>query len=55
MLSASISAAMNTTALGLCAAIPLLLLHSYLANKTSRVVDSIETSAMKCLNLMTRD
>ncbi len=55
MLSASISVAMNTTAFGLCAAIPLLLLHSYLATKTTRVVDSIETSAVKCLNLMVRE
>lgn len=55
MLSASISVAMNTTAFGLCAAIPLLLFHSYLATKASRVVDSIETSAVKCLNLMVRE
>lgn len=55
MLSASISVAMNTTAFGLCAAIPLLLLHSYLSTKVARVVDSIETSAVKCLNLMVRE
>jgi len=55
MLSASISVAMNTTAFGLCAAIPLLLFHSYLSTKATRVVDSIETSAVKCLNLMVRE
>lgn len=55
LLSASISVAMNTTAFGLCAAIPLLLLHSYLSTKTTKLVDSLETSAVKCLNLMARE
>ncbi|TVZ38916.1 biopolymer transport protein ExbB/TolQ [Alteromonadaceae bacterium 2753L.S.0a.02] len=53
MLSASISVAMNTTAFGLTAAIPLILIHSYLATKTTRLVDNIEMAAVKCLNLMT--
>ena len=52
MLSASISVAMNTTAFGLTAAIPLILIHSYLSTKTVRLVDSIEMAAVKCLNLM---
>jgi len=55
MLSASISVAMNTTAFGLTAAIPLILIHSYLATKTTRLVDNIEMAAVKCLNLMTED
>jgi len=53
MLSASISVAMNTTAFGLTAAIPLILIHSFLATKTTRLVDNIEMAAVKCLNLMT--
>lgn len=53
LLSASISVAMNTTAFGLTAAIPLLLLHSYLATKTSKLSDTIEMAAVKCSNLMT--
>ena len=53
MLSASISVAMNTTAFGLTAAIPLILIHSYLSTKTVRLVDNIEMAAVKCLNLMT--
>ncbi len=52
LLSASISVAMNTTAFGLVAAIPLILLHSYLATKTARLVDNLEMAAVKCLNLM---
>lgn len=55
LLSASISVAMNTTAFGLLAAIPLLLLHSYLVTKTARLVDNLEMAAVKCLNLMDRD
>lgn len=52
LLSASISVAMNTTAYGLVAAIPLILIHSYLNAKTARLVDSLEMAAVKCLNLM---
>lgn len=55
LLSASISVAMNTTAFGLIAAIPLILLHSYLVTKTARLVDNIEMAAVKCLNLITKD
>lgn len=53
LLSASISVAMNTTAFGLAAAIPLILIHSFLATKTTRLVDNLEMAAVKCLNLMT--
>lgn len=52
LLSSSISVAMNTTAFGLVVAIPLLLMHSYLATRTSKLVDTIEMAAVKCSNLM---
>lgn len=52
LLSSSISVAMNTTAFGLMAAIPLILIHSYLVTKTARLVDNIEMAAVKCLNLI---
>lgn len=55
LLSASISVAMNTTAFGLIAAIPLLLIHSYLVTKTAKIVDNLEKAALKALNLMIRD
>ncbi len=55
LLSASISVAMNTTAFGLMVAIPLLLMHSYLVTKTSRLVDSLEKAAVKSLNLIVND
>lgn len=53
MLSISISVAMNTTAFGLIAAIPLLILHSVLQNKTTSIISSIQMSAVKFLNIMT--
>ncbi len=55
LLSASISVAMNTTAFGLMAAIPLLLLHSYLVTKTAHVVGNLEKAAVKSINMMVHD
>jgi len=50
LLSASISVAMNTTAFGLMAAIPLLLVHTVLQSKTTRIIDSLEMVSVKFLN-----
>jgi biopolymer transport protein ExbB len=55
LLSQSISIAMNTTAFGLMAAIPLLLVHSLLQSKTSAIVESLEIAVVKFLNLMDGD
>ncbi len=52
LLSQSISVAMNTTAFGLMAAIPLLLFHATLQSKTTEIVDSLEMAGVKCLNIM---
>lgn len=52
MLSASISVAMNTTAFGLMVAIPLLLIHAVLQTKTTELVDGLEMSAVKFLNII---
>ena len=54
LLSESISVAMNTTAFGLMAAIPLLLFHSVLQNKTVEIVDSIEMAGVKFLNAIVK-
>ncbi|PCJ39749.1 MAG: flagellar motor protein MotA [Moraxellaceae bacterium] len=51
LLSASISVAMNTTAFGLMAAIPLLLTFAYLQSKTNQLVDSMEMASVKFLNV----
>jgi biopolymer transport protein ExbB len=53
LLAASISVAMNTTAFGLIAAIPLLVTHSVLAAKTGEIVDSLEMASVKALNVIT--
>lgn len=52
MLSASISVAMNTTAFGLMAAIPLLLIHTLLQTKTTELVDSLEMATVKFINII---
>ena len=54
LLSSSISVAMNTTAFGLISAIPLLLIHSVLQNKTVAIVDSIEMAGVKFLNAIVK-
>lgn len=53
LLSASISVAMNTTAFGLIAAIPLLLMHTVIQTKTTKLIDNLEMASVKCLNLIT--
>ncbi|MCY0965612.1 MotA/TolQ/ExbB proton channel family protein [Parathalassolituus penaei] len=53
LLSQSISVAMNTTAFGLIASIPLLLLHTYLQTKTNEIIDSLEMAGVKFLNIIT--
>lgn len=52
LLSASISTAMNTTAFGLISAIPLLLFHAMLQNKTTEIVDSLEMASVKVVNML---
>jgi biopolymer transport protein ExbB len=54
LLSASISVAMNTTAFGLMVAIPLLIVHAVLTNKTGDIVDSLEMATVKALNVFSR-
>jgi biopolymer transport protein ExbB len=52
LLSASISVAMNTTAFGLMAAIPLLITHAVLTAKTGSIIDSLEMASVKALNVI---
>ncbi len=52
LLSASISVAMNTTAFGLMAGIPLLIIHALLTDKTGQIVDSLEMVSVKTLNII---
>ena len=50
LLSASISEAMNCTAFGLMTAVPILFIHALLQTKTTELIDSLETAAMKFMN-----
>ncbi len=50
LLSASISVAMNNTAMGLSAAITLLLMNLYIETKTTTIVDTLEVASVKFLN-----
>jgi biopolymer transport protein ExbB len=52
LLSGSISVAMNTTALGLMAGIPLLIVHAMLSAKTGEIIDSLEMASVKTLNII---
>ena len=52
LLSSSISVAMNTTAFGLIAAIPLLLMHAWITTKTSEIIDSMDMATVKLTNLI---
>jgi biopolymer transport protein ExbB len=54
LLSASISVAMNTTALGLIAGIPLLIIYVVLTSKTGEIVDSLEMASVKTLSIITK-
>ena len=54
LLSASISVAMNTTAFGLMAGIPLLIVYVILTSKTGEIVDSLEMASVKTLSCITK-
>jgi len=54
LLSASISVAMNTTAFGLMAGIPLLIIYVVLTSKTGEIVDSLEMASVKTLSSITK-
>lgn len=52
LLSAAIAAGMNATAFGLGAAIPLMLVFSFLSSKTGALVNQLEMASVKFLNLL---
>ncbi|MCG3154805.1 MAG: hypothetical protein DKINENOH_01401 [bacterium] len=53
MLAAGISAAMNTTLMGLAVAIPSILIYTFLFNKTAKIIDEIDEHTVKLINLLT--
>jgi biopolymer transport protein ExbB len=52
LLAASISEAMNCTALGLVTAVPILIVHAFLQSKTTGLNDGLETAAIRFLNAL---
>ncbi len=54
LLSASISVAMNNTAVALFVAIPFLLVHAFLQARTSEIVDGLEAAKISFLNTVQR-
>ena len=54
LLSASISVAMNTTAFGLMAGIPLLICYVVLNTKTGEIVNSLEMASVKTLSMISQ-
>ena len=53
MLASGIAAAMNTTIFGLMVAIPTLILYTYIANRTSKIIDELDEHLVKLINLIT--
>ena len=53
LLAAGISTAMNTTLTGLLIAVPTIILYTYLANKTTKIIDEIDEHTVKLINLLT--
>jgi len=52
MLAAGISVAMYTTAFGLVVAIPIMICHSIISNRTVKLVDEIDQYSVKLINLL---
>ena len=52
MLAAGISVAMYTTAFGLVVAIPIMICHSVIENRTKKLVDEIDQYSVKLINLL---
>ncbi|MCI0693073.1 MotA/TolQ/ExbB proton channel family protein [candidate division KSB1 bacterium] len=53
MLAAGISAAMNTTLMGLAVAIPAILIYTMIHNRTVKIIDEIDEHTVKLINLLT--
>jgi biopolymer transport protein ExbB len=53
LLAQGISVAMFTTAGGLMAAIPTLILHSIISNRSNKILDDVDQYGLKTVNLLT--
>jgi len=53
LLASGIAAAMNTTIFGLMVAIPTLIIYTYIANRSSKIIDELDEHLVKLINLIT--
>lgn len=53
LLAAGISTAMTTTIFGLMVAIPTLIIYTYIANRTTKIIDEMDEHLVKLINLIT--
>ena len=52
LLATGISKAMNTTFLGLLAAISIMMLHTFLSSKSEKIINEIDEFSVKLLDLL---
>ena len=55
MLAQGVSEAMNATAFGIIAAIPLMLFHVYIQSRTVKIVDMLDAFSIKLINILTSE
>lgn len=53
VLAAGIATAMNTTFLGLCAAISIMMVHTFLSTKSEKIVNEIDEFSVKLMDMLT--
>ena len=53
LLASGIATAMNTTFLGLCAAISIMMVHTFLSTKSEKIVNEIDEFSVKLMDMLT--
>lgn len=53
VLASGIATAMNTTFLGLCAAISIMMVHTFLSSKSEKIVNEIDEFSVKLMDMLT--
>lgn len=53
VLASGIATAMNTTFLGLCAAISIMMVHTFLSTKSEKIVNEIDEFSVKLMDMLT--
>ena len=53
LLASGIATAMNTTFLGLCAAISIMMVHTFLSTKSEKIINEIDEFSVKLMDMLT--